>query len=80
MTKVVQENGMFILRDDWHIEDILQEAANMDYELSYGQAVQIMDVIAKSFDANIGINWVVIGEAINSVMDNEPEQDRLKKL
>jgi hypothetical protein len=80
MAKVVQENGMFILRDDWHIEDILQEAANMDYELSYGQAVQIMDVIAKSFDANIGINWVVIGEAINSVMDNEPEQDRLKKL
>jgi hypothetical protein len=80
MTKVVQENGMFILRDDWHIEDILQEAANMDYKLSYGQAVQIMDVIAKSFDANIGINWVVIGEAINSVMDNEPEQDRLKKL
>jgi hypothetical protein len=80
MTKVVQENGMFILRDDWHIEDILEEAANMDYELSYGQAVQIMDVIAKSFDANIGINWVVIGEAINSVMDNEPEQDRLKKL
>jgi hypothetical protein len=71
---------MFILRDDWHIEDILQEAANMDYELSYGQAVQIMDVIAKSFDANIGINWIVIGEAINSVMDNEPEQDRLKKL
>jgi hypothetical protein len=80
MAKVVQENGMFILRDDWHIEDILQEAANMDYELSYGQAVQIMDVIAKSFDANIGINWVVIGEAINSVMDNEPEQHRLKKL
>jgi hypothetical protein len=80
MAKVVQENGMFILRDDWHIEDILEEAANMDYELSYGQAVQIMDVIAKSFDANIGINWVVIGEAINSVMDNEPEQDRLKKL
>ena len=80
MAKVVQENGMFILRDDWHIEDILQEAANMDYELSYGQAVQIMDVIAKSFDANIGINWVVIGEAINSVMDNEPEEHRLKKL
>jgi hypothetical protein len=80
MTKVVQENGMFILRDNWHIEDILQEAANMDYELSYGQAVQIMDVIAKYFDANIGINWIVIGEAINSVMDNEPEQHRLKKL
>jgi len=80
MTKVVQENGMFILRDDWHIEDILQKAANMDYELSYGQAVQIMDVIAKSFDANIGINWIVIGEAINFVMDNEPERDRLKKL
>jgi hypothetical protein len=80
MTKVVQENGMFILRDDWHIEDILQEAANNDYELSYGQAVQIMDVIAKYFDANIGINWIVIGEAIKFVMDNEPERDRLKKL
>ena len=80
MTKVVQENGMFILRDDWHIEDILQEAANNDYELSYGQAVQIMDVIAKYFDANIGINWIVIGEAIKFVMDNEPEQHRLKKL
>jgi len=80
MTKVVQENGMFILRDDWHIEDILQEAANMDYELSYGQAVQIMDVIAKYFDANIGINWIVIGEAIKFVMDNESERDRLKKL
>ena len=80
MTKVVQENVMFLLREDWHIQDILQEAALNDYELSYGQAVQIMDVIAKYFDANIGINWIVIGEAIKFVMDNEPERDRLKKL
>tara|TARA_R110000868_G_scaffold68905_2_gene203546 strand:- start:1060 stop:1296 length:237 start_codon:yes stop_codon:yes gene_type:complete len=71
MAKVVQENGMFILRDDWHIEDVLIEAENMEHKLSYGQAVQVMDVIAKSFDANIGVNWIVIGEAINFVIDQE---------
>ena len=71
MAKVVQENGMFILRDDWHIEDVLIEAENMEHKLSYGQAVQVMDVIAKSFDANIGVNWIVIGEAINFVIEQE---------
>jgi hypothetical protein len=71
MAKVVQENGIFILRDDWHIEDVLIEAENMEYKLTYGQAVQVMDVIAKSFDANIGVNWIVIGEAINFVIEQE---------
>ena len=71
MAKVVQENGIFILRDDWHIEDVLIEAENMEHKLSYGQAVQVMDVIAKSFDANIGVNWIVIGEAINFVIEQE---------
>ena len=71
MAKVVQENGIFILRDDWHIEDVLIEAENMEHKLTYGQAVQVMDVIAKSFDANIGVNWIVIGEAINFVIEQE---------
>jgi hypothetical protein len=73
MAKVVEENGTFILRDDWHIEDILNEAVDMDYKLSHEQAVQVMTVIAKSFDANIGINWIVIGEAINFVIDQQSE-------
>ena len=71
MAKVVQENGKYILRDDWHIEDILIEASDMDYKLTEAQAVQVMDVIVKSFDANYGINWIVIGEAINFVMEQE---------
>ena len=71
MAKVVEENGTFILRDDWHIEDILNEAVDMDYKLSHEQAVQVMTVIAKSFDANIGVNWIVIGEAINFVIEQE---------
>jgi hypothetical protein len=32
-----------------------------------------MTVIAKSFDANIGINWIVIGEAIDFVIDQQSE-------
>ena len=71
MAKVIQENGTFVLRDDWHIEDILMEAESMDIKMSHIQAVQTMEVIAKSFDANNGINWIVIGETINFVIEQE---------
>lgn len=71
MAKVIQENGTFVLRDDWHIEDILMEAESMDIKMSHIQAVQTMEVIAKSFDANNGINWIVIGETINFVIQQE---------
>lgn len=67
MAKVVQENGTFVIRDDWHIEDILLVAANMDVEMSYAQVVEVMYVIEKAFDANLGINWLVIENAIQEV-------------
>jgi hypothetical protein len=68
MARVIQENGVWILRSDWHIEDIKNQSENMGLYLSDDECLQIMDIIADSFDANLGINWEIIDYAINEYM------------
>jgi hypothetical protein len=68
MAQVILENGAWVLRSDWHIEDIKMQGENMGFELSDDDCFQIMEMIADSFDANLGINWDVIDCAINEYM------------
>jgi hypothetical protein len=56
------------LRDDWHIEDVIEQAENMNIELTENQALEVLYEIAKYHDCNIGINWLVIDSAIDSVL------------
>lgn len=49
-------DGALVLRDDWHVEDILNQGPWLTTE----QAEDILDSLADRFDANSGINWDII--------------------
>ena len=70
MAKVVWIDKTPILRDDWHLEDIYAQAEDsMGLRITEEQAIEVMRLIAKSFDSEIGINWEVIESAISAVVD-----------
>ena len=72
MAHLVKEDGKLIIRDEWHEEDI-QGVAEDDHDttLTPEQMQKVMELIVKSFDANIGIDWEVIGSAIGQVLDEK---------
>ncbi len=65
MTTVVYEDGLPILRCDWTWEDI----KCVDKTLTDEQIVQVMNLIARTHDATIGINWDVIEIAIDHIKE-----------
>jgi len=67
MARVIEENGSFVLRDEWHIEDVMGQAENMGIELTEDQAIEVLYWLAKCHDANYGINWDSIDSAIQFV-------------
>ena len=70
MAHLVTEIGKTFIRDEWHEEDIQNVAdCNYDVALMPDQVQAVMDLIVESFDANIGIDWEVIGSAIGQVID-----------
>ncbi len=69
MAKIVMVRGNPVIQDQWDADDIMSVAENMDIELTEDQIREVMEVIVKSHDANIGINWDVIGSAIDYVVD-----------
>lgn len=71
MAKVVHENDTYILRDDWSVEDIVNEAESMNFKITNEQAIEVMQLIVLEFDANFGINWDIIHNAILNIVDEE---------
>jgi len=68
MANVIRVNGHLVLRSDWDLQDVYTQAESMNVTLTGDQATQVLEVVAYGFDANIGINWEVIGNAIANVM------------
>ncbi len=62
------ENGEVIVRDDWGKEDVRSVAFNMGYVLTQAEIHQVMDIVVKSFDASVGINWDSFETAIELVL------------
>jgi hypothetical protein len=73
MCKVIERNGSYVLCDEWDLEDIQNQAENMDIQLSKDQALKVMYWIAKTHDANYGINWDSIDSAIEFVKGSNNE-------
>lgn len=63
------QKGKVIIRDDWHIEDI-RSMLEDEQELTDDECIDIMEIIADNFDANIGINWEVIGYHVQNYVDD----------
>jgi hypothetical protein len=75
MARVIRENEVLILRNDWYEEDIRSVAEEMGIELTDGMVEETMHLIAKAFDANIGINWESIEAAIDVIAERSPSDD-----
>ena len=67
MAKLVIENGQPVIVDRWDADDIQSVAENMDARLTEAQILEVMELIVRSHDANYGINWDVIGSAIDAL-------------
>lgn len=74
MARVIKENDVLVLRDDWNEDDIRSVAEQMDIELTDGMVEEAMHWIVKAFDANIGINWDSIEAAIELTVRLERER------
>jgi len=65
MAKVVTRNGTAVIEDLWYPDDIRQQAESLGYEdLSMHDIECIMERVCEDFDANEGINWATIDNAI----------------
>ena len=72
MAQLIKENGKLIIRDEWHEFDIQSVAEdNHDTTLTPEQMLKVMELIIKSFDANIGIDWEVIDSAIDQILEEK---------
>ena len=67
MAKLVIENGHPSIVDRWNADDIQSVAESMDARLTDAQVLEVMELIVRSHDANYGINWDVIGSAIDAL-------------
>ncbi len=70
MAHVEKVKGKIVLRDDWHIEDVMQVAEQMGIEITEDDAEWVLNDLADNFDANIGINWDVIEMALQNYQED----------
>jgi len=75
MARVICENGIYTLRSDWDVDDILDAANQMNKKITNDQAIRVMYHVTHTFDANFGINWDVIETSIRDIL----LEDKLKK-
>jgi hypothetical protein len=52
----------------WHISDVQELAEDMKEELSNDEAREVLRLVKKRHDCNIGINWDVINYWIEHVL------------
>jgi hypothetical protein len=63
-----RENGEKYVNDDWDGDDVLSVADDLEVNLTPEQVEAVLTLMAKSFDATIGINWDVIEICIQTVL------------
>lgn len=68
MAKVIQENGVYVLRDEWSAEDIENVAENIEVTLTEGMILEVMHLLAKHYDSEAGLNYQAVENAIQYVM------------
>jgi len=63
-----RKNGEKYVSDDWDGDDVLSVADDLEVNLTPEQVEAVLTLMAKSFDATIGINWDVIEICIQTVL------------
>ena len=76
MARMIESHDGWVLRDDWTTDDV--EARLEDYwgfKLTEDECLKVLHLVAKAFDANIGVNWDSIDAAIEALYgDREGEK------
>lgn len=68
MAHMVQTHDGWVLRDDWCVDDVQARIEDCwDFTLSDDECLDVLGLVADSFDANIGVNWDAIDAAIQSL-------------
>ena len=69
MAKMITENNETFLRSDWFIEDVRCVIEDNGIEAAQGftdeDCIEVLRIVARSHDANVGINWEVLGCAVD---------------
>ena len=57
MAHIETKDGITVLVDEWHLEDVHCAADDMGITITDDEAEDVLSAIAHGYDANIGINW-----------------------
>ena len=75
MAHMVQTHDGWVLRDDWFIDDVQARLEDYwDFSLTDEECVEVLMLVADSFDPNIGITWDSIDAAIRSLFGDRGGQ------
>jgi len=57
----------------WHIDDIIEQAKNNGEQVTEYEAREVLRLMIKEHDCNIGINWDVIDAWVDHVVGQRKE-------
>jgi hypothetical protein len=57
----------------WHIDDIIEQAENCGEQVTEDEAREVLRLMIKEHDCNIGINWDVIDAWVDHVVGQRKE-------
>ena len=69
------EDGTPYISNDWLIEDVESVCEDMQVTLTEDEKVEVLHVVANSFDANYGIAWDNFQSAIQTLIDDKEKED-----
>ena len=73
MARLLKQKGHLILREEWCRDDILDQAEEMRKDITPEQADQALELMARTYISQIGINREVIACAIEYVTEVKTE-------
>ncbi len=56
----------------WHIDDVIDQAENNGEQLTEQEARDVLGMVSRKHDCNIGINWEVIDYWIYAIVGDRP--------
>jgi len=78
MARLIKTEKQWVIRDEWCEDDITDQCEQIGEELTLDETRKVLEIIVKSHDAEIGINWNSINSAIDEVLmqrNQEAERD-----
>lgn len=69
MARFEIKDGQPVIIDKWTAFDIIERADQIGYDIGINTAAQIMQRMVNRHDCEIGINWDVIDQHIEEILE-----------